>query len=75
MALKAIKSSEGVILASDGQWSKRAKTPVLSFARLSPHSFNPERGQALIDLVFTGPVAVDDIRERALECHRPPPAQ
>ncbi|MDC0714676.1 MG2 domain-containing protein [Stigmatella sp. ncwal1] len=57
VTVEAVETQVGVVKPPQpGQWSYTFTTPAFAFLRMAPRQVDTEKGQATVDLVFSGPV-------------------
>ncbi len=63
VTLESVETPSGLVVApSKEAWRYTFTTPSFSFLRLAPQQVDSAKGQVSVDLLFSGPVGVADVR-------------
>ncbi|MET0403592.1 MAG: MG2 domain-containing protein [Cystobacter sp.] len=67
VSLDAMELQDGTVVKppAPGKWSRSFTTPAFSFLRLAPRQVDVRKGKVEVDLVFSGPVDVANVRRLA----------
>lgn len=64
VTLASVETTAGQVSApSAGAWSKSFKTPAFTFVRMSPATIDLRKKQVEMDMVFSAPVRVKDVKK------------
>ncbi|MFY0574243.1 hypothetical protein ACN28S_07705 [Cystobacter fuscus] len=67
VSLDALELQDGTVIKppASGKWSRTFTTPAFAFLRLAPRQVDARKGKVEVDLVFSGPVDVANVRRLA----------